>query len=149
MTVDDRDLAQIVIETVGALVLVLDREGRVLRWNAACERATGYSREEMVGRPFWDLLLPEEREGVRAVFDELVAGDEAREDLLDRRPLLGRDEEPELPAEHRVAVVARRRLARRVPALDAPLAVEDHHEGPDGLDDDLREVPVVHGHARS
>ncbi|HEX9052588.1 MAG TPA: ATP-binding protein [Anaeromyxobacter sp.] len=74
MTVDDRDLAQIVIETVGALVLVLDPEGRILRWNAACERATGYSRAEMVGRPFWDLLLPDERDGVRAVFDDLVAG---------------------------------------------------------------------------
>ncbi len=74
MTVDDRDLAQIVIETVGALVLVLDREGGILRWNAACERATGYTRDEMVGRPFWQLLLPEERDGVRAVFDAIVAG---------------------------------------------------------------------------
>ncbi len=73
MPLDDRDLAPIVIETVGALVVVLDREGRILRWNAACERTTGYARQEMLGRPFWELLLPEEREGVRAVFDELLA----------------------------------------------------------------------------
>ncbi len=75
MPVDERSLAQIAIETVGALVVVLDREGRVLRWNAACERATGWSREEMIGRLVWDLLLPEEREGVAAVFRALVAGD--------------------------------------------------------------------------
>jgi PAS domain-containing protein len=31
--VRDQDLAQIVIETVGALVLVLDRDARIVRWN--------------------------------------------------------------------------------------------------------------------
>ena len=70
--IEDRDVAEIVIDTVGALVLVLDREGRVRRWNAACERATGYTRAEMLGQPFWSLLIPEEREGVRAVFDDLL-----------------------------------------------------------------------------
>ncbi len=71
--IEDRDVAEMVIDTVGALVLVLDREGRVQRWNAACERATGYTRADMIGRPFWELLLlPEERDGVRAVFDDLL-----------------------------------------------------------------------------
>ncbi len=69
---EDRDVAEIVIDTVGALVLVLDHDGRVRRWNAACERATGYTRAEMLGQPFWSLLIPEEREGVRAVFDDLL-----------------------------------------------------------------------------
>jgi len=73
VTVDDRGLAEIVIETVGALVVVLDREGCILRWNTTCERATGYTREEMIGRPIWTLLLPEEQEGVRAVFDQILA----------------------------------------------------------------------------
>lgn len=73
MPIDDRDLAQVFLETVGALVVVLDGEGRILRWNAACERATGYSRDEMLGKPFWDLLVPEERDGVRGVFDRLLA----------------------------------------------------------------------------
>ena len=75
MPIDDRDLAQTVIDTVGALVVALDREGRILRWNDACELATGYRREEMLGRPFWELLLPDEREGVRAVFERLLAKD--------------------------------------------------------------------------
>jgi PAS domain S-box-containing protein len=70
--IEDRDVAEIVIDTVGALVLVLDREGRVERWNAACERATGYTRAEMLGQPVWKLLLPEEREGVGAVFGDLL-----------------------------------------------------------------------------
>jgi PAS domain S-box-containing protein len=73
--VEDHDLAQIVIETVGALVLVLDRDARILRWNAACETATGYERDEVLGRPLWFLVPPDERAEVEAVFSRLVARD--------------------------------------------------------------------------
>jgi PAS domain S-box-containing protein len=75
LALDDHDLAQIVIETVGALVVVLDREGRVLRWNAACEAATGYTRAERIGRPIWELVLPEDQDATRAVFERLLAKD--------------------------------------------------------------------------
>jgi len=73
--IGDQDLAQIVIETVGALVVVLDREGRILRWNTACEAATGYERAEVLGKPFWFLVLPEERDAVSAMFERLLAKD--------------------------------------------------------------------------
>ena len=75
MSVDDRDLAQIVIETVGALVVVLDREGRIQRWNAACEAATGYDRDEVLGRPLWFLVPEPERAAVEVVFGRLFARD--------------------------------------------------------------------------
>ncbi|HTN53507.1 MAG TPA: ATP-binding protein [Anaeromyxobacter sp.] len=68
-------LAEAVVETSGALVVVLDRTGRVLRFNQACTRATGYPEREAFGRPIWDLLLPEEVEGVRKVFERLLARD--------------------------------------------------------------------------
>jgi PAS domain S-box-containing protein len=71
--VEDHELAQIVIETVGALVVVLDREGRILRWNAACEKTSGYDRDEALGRPFAFLAPPEEREAVQAGFVQLAA----------------------------------------------------------------------------
>lgn len=73
--VEDGALAEAVVENSGALVVVLDRSGRILRWNEACSRATGYSRDEMFGRPVWDLLVAEEAEGVRAVFARLLARD--------------------------------------------------------------------------
>jgi PAS domain S-box-containing protein len=73
--VEDHELAQIVIETVGALVVVLDRDARIVRWNAACETATGYDRDEVLGRPFWFLVPPEERGAVEGVFSRLVARD--------------------------------------------------------------------------
>lgn len=72
----ERDFVSAVLDTAGALVVVLDAEGRIERFNRACERITGYSLEEVRGKPFWDLFLtPEEAAPVRAVFQKLLAGD--------------------------------------------------------------------------
>jgi len=75
LPLQDHDLAQIVIEIVGALVVVLDREGRIQRWNAACEASTGWDRDAVLGRPFWFLVPSEERAGVEGAFSRLVAKD--------------------------------------------------------------------------
>lgn len=64
-----------VLDTVGALVVVLDHEGRIVRFNRACEQSTGYGFAEVVARPFWDfLLVPEEVEGVKEIFAQLQTG---------------------------------------------------------------------------
>jgi PAS domain S-box-containing protein len=71
----ERDLLSAVLDTVGALVVVLDPEGRIIRFNRACERTTGYSFAEVGGEFLWDfLLIPEEIEAVKAVIKELQAG---------------------------------------------------------------------------
>jgi len=71
----ERDFTSAVVETQGSLVCVLDRHGRIVRFNRACERTTGYTCAEVRGRRVWDLfLLPEEAGAVEAVFDELRAG---------------------------------------------------------------------------
>ena len=71
----ERDLLSAVLDTAGTLVVVLDRQGRIVRFNHACERTTGYSCEEAKGHAVWDLLLaPEEVQPVRAVFEQLRAG---------------------------------------------------------------------------
>src|SRR3954449_4554090 len=55
--------ARILTETTRSLVCVLDRQGRILLFNEACERATGYRRDEVLGRDARDLVIPpEERE---------------------------------------------------------------------------------------
>ncbi len=64
-----------IVETIGALVVVLDIEGRIVLFNRACEQATGYTCEETRGKPFWNLLLlAEEADAVRQVFAQLKAG---------------------------------------------------------------------------
>jgi PAS domain S-box-containing protein len=75
VSVHEHDLAQIVIEIVGALVVVLDREGRIQRWNAACEESTGVEPEAALGRPFWFLAAPEEKGAIERSFSRLSARD--------------------------------------------------------------------------
>jgi PAS domain S-box-containing protein len=72
---EERAFVSAVLDTVGALVVVLDREGRIVRFNRTCEQVTGYTFEEVKGRLIWDFLLaPEEVEPVRATFDNLRSG---------------------------------------------------------------------------
>ena len=57
----ERDFVEKVMETCGALMLVIDREGRIMRYNKACEEATGYGTEEALSSVFWEAFLdPEE-----------------------------------------------------------------------------------------
>jgi PAS domain S-box-containing protein len=71
----ERDFVAAVLDTVGALVIVLDRDGRIVRFNRACQQTTGYTFDEVEGRCCWDfLLVPEEVETVRATFDNLRGG---------------------------------------------------------------------------
>lgn len=72
----ERNFVSAVLDTVSALVVVLDRAGRIVRFNRACERLTGYAFQEVANRYIWDMLLtPDELEAVRGVFEKLRAGD--------------------------------------------------------------------------
>ena len=71
----ERVFASAVLDTIGALVVVLDREGHIVRFNQACEDTTGYSFEEIRGQHVWDqLLAPEQVEPVKQVFQDLQSG---------------------------------------------------------------------------
>lgn len=64
------------LDAVAALVVVLDPDGRIQRFNRACERLSGYSALEVRDRAFWELLLPaSEIQGSRAAFERLAAAD--------------------------------------------------------------------------
>jgi len=59
-------------EVVGALVVVLDVDGRIVYWNRSCSDLTGYSLEEVRGRNLWDFALaPDEADSVKAVLATL------------------------------------------------------------------------------
>jgi PAS domain S-box-containing protein len=58
---DERDFSGAVIETVGSLVVVLDREGRVERFNRTSERVSGRRAEDILGKRPWEVgLVPPE-----------------------------------------------------------------------------------------
>jgi len=68
---EERNVVSAILDTVGALVMVLDPEGRVIRFNRACEQMTGYSFAEVQGKYIWDLLLvPDEIERFKALFEK-------------------------------------------------------------------------------
>jgi PAS domain S-box-containing protein len=67
----ERNVVSAILDTVGALVMVLDQEGRIIRFNRACEQMTGYSFPEVHGKFIWDLfLVPEEVERFKASFQK-------------------------------------------------------------------------------
>ena len=64
------EFAAVLAETTQSLVCVLDEAGRVLLFNDACERATGFSRDEVLGRELTDFVIPVEE---REAFGEVLA----------------------------------------------------------------------------
>jgi PAS domain S-box-containing protein len=59
----------------GAVIIVLDTEGRIIRFNPAAEEVTGLSSAETIGHCPWDVFVPrDERASERRIFRRLVAG---------------------------------------------------------------------------
>src|SRR5439155_1882305 len=52
----ERDFVNAVVDVAGSLVLVLDPDGRIVRFNRTCEVTTGYLATEVKGRLFADLF---------------------------------------------------------------------------------------------
>lgn len=68
----ERNFISAVLDTANALVLVLNRHGRIVRFNRACEQTTGFTFEEVRGKFWWDIFLPpEEIEPIKAEFEAL------------------------------------------------------------------------------
>lgn len=74
----ERDFTTAVLDTADALVVVLDTEGRIVRFNRACEKASGYTYEEVRNRPIWEILLPDEEvEPVQKIVRDILSGHSA------------------------------------------------------------------------
>jgi PAS domain S-box-containing protein len=71
---DERNFINAVLESAGALVVVLDNKGRIIRFNNACENLCGYTFEEIEYKYLWDTVLPnEDAEEIYAkAFDDLI-----------------------------------------------------------------------------
>ncbi len=76
----ERDFSEAIFDTIGSVVVVMDRSGAIVRFNEAAQRLTGYSENEVLGKRVWDdLLIPEQKEPVKAVFESLSAGNFANQ----------------------------------------------------------------------
>jgi PAS domain S-box-containing protein len=67
----------VLLETVAAVVVVLDTQGRIVKFNRAAEELTGYASEEVCGRVGWETgpIAHEEEPGFREMVARLNAGE--------------------------------------------------------------------------
>src|SRR5208283_169262 len=71
----ERNVVSAILDTVGALVVVLDPAGRIIRFNRACERTSGYGFEEVRYKYVWELFtVADEADRFRAIFEQMRAG---------------------------------------------------------------------------
>jgi len=56
----EKNFVAAVLDTVGALVIVFDTAGRIVRFNRACEIISGYRSADLVGKLAWERLIPQE-----------------------------------------------------------------------------------------
>jgi PAS domain S-box-containing protein len=64
------EFAKVLTETTMSLVCVLDQDGRILFFNDACERVTGFTRGEVIGGDARDFVIPPEE---AEAFGEVLA----------------------------------------------------------------------------
>jgi PAS domain S-box-containing protein len=70
----ERDFAESLIETAQTIVLVLDAEGRIVRFNPYMERLSGYRLEDVRGKDWFATFLPErDSSRIRRVFRDALA----------------------------------------------------------------------------
>lgn len=72
----ERNYAATILDTMDALLVILDSEGNIQKFNRAFEELSGYTSTEVQGNNYWDIILPpEEAEEAWRVFKELTSGD--------------------------------------------------------------------------
>ncbi len=54
-----RDRLEVVVKTAIDAVLVFGEDGRIQDYNGAAERVFGYSRKEIIGKRYWEMIVPD------------------------------------------------------------------------------------------
>jgi PAS domain S-box-containing protein len=67
----DHEVGAALVDTAQTLVCVLDRDGRIARFNTACERVTGWRSDEVLGRDARETVIPPED---AEAFGEMIRG---------------------------------------------------------------------------
>jgi PAS domain S-box-containing protein len=70
----ERHLAS-VVESASDIVVSTDTQGNVLTWNKAAQKVTGYSLEELKGRPFFDYCDPTGAASVRTLLSKRASSE--------------------------------------------------------------------------
>src|SRR5690349_11122361 len=75
---DAEQFSLVVEHVIDYAIFLLDHEGRVASWNQGAARIKGYSRKEILGRPYSDFFLEEDRRAEKPARLLARARDEGR-----------------------------------------------------------------------
>jgi|GEM_PF-1469862 len=56
----ERDFVHSLLDTANSLIVCLDNQARITVFNNECEKVTGYTREEVIGKSWPEIFLPED-----------------------------------------------------------------------------------------
>ncbi len=71
----ERDFIDSLIETAPTIILILDSDARIVRFNSYLEALTGFSQDEAKGKDWFDFFIPEKNHTeLRQLFTRLLEG---------------------------------------------------------------------------
>jgi diguanylate cyclase (GGDEF)-like protein/PAS domain S-box-containing protein len=80
MLAQEKSFSDGLINSTDLFVLLLDTQGRILRFNPFAERVTGYSEKEITGKSWIEYLFREtEKQDMRRLFDRVKSGQYVRQ----------------------------------------------------------------------
>ncbi len=82
----EKDYTRAVIDTANSMIVVTTVDGTVIAANPATTELTGFTEDELVGKRFWDLLVPDhQRPGAQRLFGDPERLPLSGETLIQRR----------------------------------------------------------------
>lgn len=85
----EKEFAESMFNTAPVIMLVLDNDGRIINFNPCMERISGYSYEEVKGKDWFEVFLPErERSRVKEVFKRAISGTNTKGNI---NPIITKD----------------------------------------------------------
>ncbi|MDH5394154.1 MAG: PAS domain S-box protein [Gammaproteobacteria bacterium] len=69
---EQTDFNNTVLEAANNIIVILDTNGHIVKFNRAAQELSGYTSEDLIGKAIWDYVIPtEQRAGVENVFNHL------------------------------------------------------------------------------
>lgn len=64
-----------ILDTVNTLIMIVDRQGKIVHFNRVCEQVSQYCASEVEGKYLWDFLLPPEQVHlIKSLFEQQQPG---------------------------------------------------------------------------
>jgi PAS domain S-box-containing protein len=68
-----RDFSENLVETANTIIVTLDTNAEIASFNECAERLTGYTKEEVIGKNWFDIFIPlRDKENIPRVFSDVL-----------------------------------------------------------------------------